>query len=74
MLFKSKQYTVSIGFFKDTVCKTMHSFVPEGIINPLWPGLEKEESVPHIALIPFHLHVALIIASSHKDHENLEHM
>lgn len=51
-----------------------HAFLCARIINPLWPGLEKEESVPHITLIPFHLHGALIIARSHKDHENLEHM
>lgn len=35
--------------------------------------MEKEESVPHITLIPFHPHCAQIIARSHKDHENLEH-
>jgi len=45
----------------------MHTFVPERIINPLWPGLAKEEPIPHIAPIPSHPYCAHIIADVSKE-------
>lgn len=65
---------MSIRFFKDIVCRTMHTFVPERIINPLWPGLAKEESIAHIAPILSHPYCAQIIAVSEKNCENMGHV
>lgn len=36
--------------------------------------MEREESIPHAALILSHPRCAQIIARSHKDHENLGHV
>lgn len=52
----------------------MHTFVSEKIINPLCPGLAKEESIAHIAPILSHPYCARIIVGSQKNRENLGHM